>query len=254
MEADSSKVMYSGMVLSRFMLLGASLGYIFKGLTIATRYSLLRKQFRDADNNEIRIYDYQLQKEKLFTILAQAYAMASCVPLTQNLVSEVMSRAQNKDFSMLKTCHLKLSGYKAVFSRWVTTGMTTLIQACGGHGYSHFSGLPHLMVESFADTIQEGENSVLVLQISRELVKSFQKISVGRFESVDDEYQYLRKFKELSGWVLPMSKQALGDGQLLIQLFEKISVNLTKDASSHLFEKVSEGMDPKTVSSPEYFP
>lgn len=36
-----------------------------QGITIATRYSMFRRQFKDAGNQEIRIMDYQLQQEKL---------------------------------------------------------------------------------------------------------------------------------------------------------------------------------------------
>ena len=47
--------------------------------------------------------------------------------------------------------------------------------ACGGHGYSQASGLPHLYVKYVPANTYEGENTVLFLQTAR---------SVGRAEDV----------------------------------------------------------------------
>jgi acyl-CoA oxidase len=52
------KIMYASMMKVRTFLLGNACGQIFKALTIATRYSVLRKQFKDSLGNEIPIYDY----------------------------------------------------------------------------------------------------------------------------------------------------------------------------------------------------
>lgn len=46
-----------------------------KSVLIATRYSLIRKQFKDDDGNEIPILDYQLQQEKIIPSIAEAYAV-----------------------------------------------------------------------------------------------------------------------------------------------------------------------------------
>ena len=39
--------------------------------------------------------------------------------------------------------------------------------ACGGHGYSQASGLPHLYVNYVPANTYEGENTVLLLQTAR---------------------------------------------------------------------------------------
>lgn len=39
--------------------------------------------------------------------------------------------------------------------------------ACGGHGYSQASGLPHLYVKYVPANTYEGENTVLFLQTAR---------------------------------------------------------------------------------------
>lgn len=44
--------------------------------------------------------------------------------------------------------------------------------ACGGHGFSHYSGLPSLLQELSTFVTVEGENSVMYLQLARYLLKS----------------------------------------------------------------------------------
>jgi acyl-CoA oxidase len=46
-----------------------------KAATIATRYSLIRKQFNDGNGKEMTLLDYQLQQEKVLPRIAEAYAL-----------------------------------------------------------------------------------------------------------------------------------------------------------------------------------
>ena len=45
-----------------------------KIVTIATRYSLLRRQFKNKKNEEIPILDYQTQQAKVISRIGEAYA------------------------------------------------------------------------------------------------------------------------------------------------------------------------------------
>ena len=44
-------------------------------ITIATRYSIFRRQFKNAAKEEIKIIDYQLQQEKIIQRVAEYYAI-----------------------------------------------------------------------------------------------------------------------------------------------------------------------------------
>lgn len=46
-----------------------------QGITIATRYSLFRRQFKDHTKQEIKIIDYQLQQDKILQRVAEYYAI-----------------------------------------------------------------------------------------------------------------------------------------------------------------------------------
>jgi acyl-CoA oxidase len=48
--------------------------YLSLAVTIGTRYSLVRKQFKSETGTEIQILDYQLQQEKIIPHIAECYA------------------------------------------------------------------------------------------------------------------------------------------------------------------------------------
>ena len=62
------------------------------------------------------------------------------------------------------------AGLKA-FSSWVSSaGVETCRLCCGGHGYSHASGLPKIYVDCTPACTYEGENMVLMLQVARQVI------------------------------------------------------------------------------------
>ena len=241
------RALYSGMMFSRFgIILNSTNGY-FRALTIAFRYSLLRKQFKDAEGNEIPIYRYQLQREKLFSELAKAYALTCFSFYTRQVITENFERSKKNDFSLLQTAHLLLSGSKAMSTWWWTQGMTKLIQACGGHGYHMYSGIPDMFRVGFADTILEGENSVLLLQLSRAQVKAFQVATKGDVDKVPELFDYLKDLKGLSELSLEASDEVLQDLDSLLNVFRKTLAYHVKDVSLQIRELVKKGNDPKAV-------
>ena len=45
-------------------------------ITIATRYSFFRRQFKNAAKEEIKVIDYQLQQEKIIDRVAEYFALS----------------------------------------------------------------------------------------------------------------------------------------------------------------------------------
>ena len=244
---NASKVTYSGMMTTRFSIIAGSYSTVFKCVMIAMRYSLLRKQFKDSQGKEIRIYDYQLQKEKLFSELVKAYAMASTVYFARKQVNENFDRSAKNDFSLLQPTHILLCASKALFSWWDSQGCMRLIQACGGHGYHMYSYLPYVLRDSFANTILEGENSVLILQVSRNLLKTAQNALSGKHKEISGDEAYFLQAKEIQGFTFEATKQALADPENLIKAFQKTVLHLTQLGAKEIAQKVAEGMDPKAV-------
>lgn len=240
--------MYASMMAVRTYLLKTAYCHLFKGLTIATRYSVLRKQFKNSEGKEIAIYDYQLQQQKLFSEMAKAYAMSFATRQVNSLILANTEGAKNGDFSLLSQTHTILSGYKALFTWWETKGILNLIQSCGGHGYSQYSGLPSIFTDSFPDTILEGENSILLLQVARGLLKAAQQIQMGSSDKVQNGLKYLIGTDDLMEFELPETEEAIQNTEQLVQTFAKISAFHVRDTSIAMFTHIQNGIHPKEVS------
>ena len=68
------KVLYASMMITRKLIITAFPKLYSNALTIATRYSLYRKMFKDTQKQEIIIANYQTQQDKLIPLIADFYA------------------------------------------------------------------------------------------------------------------------------------------------------------------------------------
>lgn len=65
------------------------------------------------------------------------------------------------DYSLLDEIHHLSSGMKSVFTQVCFDGLVTIRQACGGAGYSAWSGLPFLIDDFSPNVTLEGDNTVM---------------------------------------------------------------------------------------------
>jgi len=72
-----------------------------------------------------------------------------------------MVQVESGDFSLLELLHHYTSGFKAFFTDMAFKGLDNLRQACGGAGFSAYSGLPNLVFEYSPQPTFEGENTVM---------------------------------------------------------------------------------------------
>jgi hypothetical protein len=151
------------------------------------------------------------------------------------------------DFSELQSTHIMLCALKAIFTSWEADGYANLIKACGGHGYSSYSGLPHLLTEGFPNQIMEGENSMLLLQTTRLLVKGFAAIQRGKAHKVSGNLSFLKNMDEIMEQVFPATPETLTP-EILAKMFTKATCHLTRELTMKMFNLVQqEGHDAKLV-------
>ena len=105
-----------------------------------------------------------------------------------------------------------LCAHKAYFTEWATYGIIQLIRACGGHGFSHFSGLPVMLFQQFPDMILEGE----VLMSESKMKDCCKKLEDLLFEEISKNFDPVeamqakkkRRRKQMEESVeLPFSKE-----------------------------------------------
>lgn len=75
-------------------------------------------------------------------------------------------------------------------------GLEVCRRACGGHGFSHYSGLPTLINEYSANVTLEGENTVLYLQVARYLLKNFKYLKTKK-KQLGESVKYIESIDHL---------------------------------------------------------
>ncbi|XP_068448392.1 peroxisomal acyl-coenzyme A oxidase 1 isoform X2 [Clinocottus analis] len=177
----SAKLTYGTMVFIRSMIVGESFRALAKSCTIAIRYSSVRHQSEIRPGEpEPQILDYQTQQYKLFPLLAMAYAFSFVGQYMRQTYHRISGDINEGDFSELPELHALSAGLKA-FTTWATNSAIEVCRmSCGGHGYSRSSGLPDIYVEFTPTCTYEGENTVMMLQTARYLMKSYRQAKEGQ--------------------------------------------------------------------------
>ncbi|RGP71357.1 acyl- oxidase [Fusarium longipes] len=188
----SSIVFQSGSVLAR-------------GVTIATRYCAVRRQFQDrdadaGDTGENQVLNYTMVQHRLLPLLASAYALHFTGRAMINLYNANQKRmAQGRDArdanstkrapgpeelnpgsDHLADLHAISCSLKAFASTTAAEGLEVCRRACGGHGYSAFSGIGSWYADYLPTVTWEGDNYMLTQQVARYLLKSARAVLAGK--------------------------------------------------------------------------
>ncbi|GAA6098663.1 peroxisomal acyl-coenzyme A oxidase 1 isoform X2 [Tachysurus ichikawai] len=232
----SDKLTYGTMVFIRAMIVGESAIALSKSCTIAIRYSAVRHQSElRAGEPEPQILDYQAQQYKLFPLLATAYAFTFVGQYMKNMYNRITGDINQGDFSELPELHALAAGLKA-FTTWtVNAGIEVCRMACGGHGYSRSSGLPDIYVTFTATCTYEGENTVMMLQTARYLVKSYRQVRDGKQLSgivsyLNDAHQHIQPQPTGSRPTVIN----INDLQSLVEAYKRRAAHLVETAAKSL--------------------
>jgi len=213
-----------------------------QALTIGVRYSLIRTQFADENGKERKVLDYQLQQDKMITNLALTYAIHAGALRARDMINENIRRVLEKeDFSMMPDCHNILSGTKAFYSWESLDAINTIRMGCGGHGFSSYSGFTNIFQELSTNPTHEGENSVMVLQVARYLVKALETLRNGK--RLPEIVDYLKDLDNVISGDLKLKAENI-EGLCLGTLLEIMKVNaayLVFNAGNALMEGAQEG-------------
>lgn len=244
----NEKIIYSSMLKVRICLLSTSALTLARACCIATRYSFIRKQFKDSNGQEIPIINYQLQQNKLFPLIAKSYVMISNYHIISKLIQQSNRNIlQNKDFSLLQECHVYLAGAKSFYTQWCSNGLNVCMQSCGGHGYSQYSGIPYLIQTFAPNTILEGENTMLSLQVSRFLLKNYGALMSGKEDKIKGQALFMTKASEFEKYPIA-SKDKLKCRKCVSVLFQKLALQLIEEIGSKFAEKLGE-LDRLTIQN-----
>ncbi|XP_072276971.1 peroxisomal acyl-coenzyme A oxidase 2 [Pyxicephalus adspersus] len=178
----SDKINYFTMIAVRVsMIRGEVVEALMKACTIAVRYSAVRRQSElKPGAQEAKILDYQTQQQKLLPLLATCYSIHFMAKYLNDFYNKVFKEIRKEDFNSLAELHAVVSGLKAFATEICSNGVEVCRKACGGHGYSLYSGIPSIYTKVVASCTYEGENTVLHLQAARFLIKCFGAAQSGK--------------------------------------------------------------------------
>ena len=237
-KALNDKLTYGTMVFVRVMLVHDIVSYLLKAVTITTRYSAVRRQGQiNSEKPEVQILDYVTQQYKIFPNLAACFAFRMAADWIWNMYNTVTAELDQGDLDKLPELHALSCCLKAVASADAANGVEQLRLACGGHGYMDASSFPAIYGLLTAICTYEGENTVLLLQTARYLVKIWKQAVSG--QSLPSTVQYLtvaakgikqRPWKNTLGCIIE-AHQAVAAGKIRLAT-ENMDSRIQKGISS----------------------
>ncbi|XP_017948522.1 peroxisomal acyl-coenzyme A oxidase 2 isoform X1 [Xenopus tropicalis] len=237
----SDKINYFTMVAVRVSMLRAEvLEALMKACTISIRYSAVRRQSElKPGDREPKILEYQTQQQKLLPLLATCYAIHFTTCHVNKVYDEVYGAIQAGNFDSLPELHALVSGIKAYATEICSNGIEVCRKACGGHGYSLFSGLPSLYTKVTASCTYEGENTVLHLQAARFLIKCYAAARSG--QSLPHSVAYLSS--PISGACQASSHTHFLNPDVYIKAYQHRAYRLIDSAAFKMRNLVQSGME-----------
>ncbi|XP_058104382.1 peroxisomal acyl-coenzyme A oxidase 1-like [Magnolia sinica] len=230
------QLVYGTMVYVRQTIVQDASCALSRAVCIAVRYSAVRRQFGSQDGGpETQVIDYKTQQSRLFPLLASAYAFRFVGEWLKWLYTDVTQRLQANDFSTLPEAHACTAGLKSLTTTATADGIEECRKLCGGHGYLCSSGLPELFAVYVPACTYEGDNTVLLLQVARFLMKTVSQLGSGK-EPVGTT-SYMRRVQHLmqctcdarraEDWLKPA---------IILEAFEARSVRLAIACAQNIGE------------------
>ncbi|KAM7274668.1 hypothetical protein ACFE04_016534 [Oxalis oulophora] len=137
------------------------------GLATAIRYALSRRAFSVTPNGpEVLILDYPSHQRRLLPLLAKTYAMSFAA-------NELRMIYVNRSPETKKLLHVVSSAFKATLTWHNMRTLQECREACGGQGLKTENRVGHLKAEFDVQSTFEGDNNVLMQQVSKALFGEF---------------------------------------------------------------------------------
>jgi acyl-CoA oxidase len=150
-------------------------------LTIAIRYGERRAQFSAPDGSPVAILDYLAHQRILLPALARSYALHFAQSeLVELLVETTPPYAATtslddppEEDERRRELEARAAGIKAMATWHATHTIQACREACGGAGYMSENRLTGLKADTDVFTTFEGDNTVLLQLVAKELLTGF---------------------------------------------------------------------------------
>ncbi|KAF2491208.1 acyl-CoA oxidase [Lophium mytilinum] len=173
-----------------------------RAVTIAVRYSCVRRQFHDRDEKgagpEMKVLDYPTVQIRILPLLATTFALHYTGEMMFELYGSTRESIERGDFSTIAELHSASSGLKSLCTTLAADGIETCRRAMGGHGFGGGSGLVGINADYLSKPTVEGDNWMITQQVAAYLIKKMttavEKPDSPPADSVDELFQmYIRQ-------------------------------------------------------------
>ncbi|XP_075166655.1 acyl-coenzyme A oxidase 1-like [Haematobia irritans] len=234
-KSPTTALTFFPMVIGRCVVIDSGVALLSMAVTIATRYSAVRRQGpMNANEPERQILDYATQQLKLFPEIANCVAYKFTAHKIWQLFDQTSKDITHGEYGCIPEMHALSCCIKVLNSQDTATGIEILRLACGGHGYLASSNMGCLYVDAAAACTYEGENTVLLLTTARFLLKFYQNAKDGG--KLPPSAIYLREYletKESIKWT--------GSWLNLVKILQYTAANKIRLAYEHFMRRLNDG-------------
>lgn len=172
--------------------------HLSKAVTIAMRYSIVRRQSPiDPNLPEPKVIEHVTQQMKIFPLIAKVFAIKFAADNLMRMYVKVTKEIESGDLVRLPELHALSCCLKAVSSNEAVQAVEKCRLACGGHGFLQSAGFHDIYTNCTAAQTYEGENTVMLLQTARYLIKAWSQALSG--QTLPPTVQYLQNYKHQTG-------------------------------------------------------
>lgn len=211
-------------------------------ITIATRYAVGRRQFKGdgSKGEETQLIDYPLHQRRLMPILALTYVAALATDRLEkqheSVVEELEAAVQRNDE---KAIHKSLADTKSLFVdsaslkstlTWLAEqSITESRQACGGLGYSAYSGFGKSYADWVVQCTWEGDNNVLGMSAGRTIIKNVSDV-LNKKAKITGTSLFLSNAAQLVGTDLILKNEEDLTPRKVLRALETLIVRISQSA------------------------
>ncbi len=178
--------MLGTLVQGRVCVGGAGINAAKVALTIATRYSVRRRQFEATSPDEEQLLlDYGMHQRRLLPLIARTYALHFAQEVVAGQLHDVFSGPgptdEVGDEHGRRMLESRAAATKALGTWHATRTIQECREACGGAGYISENRFAALKADTDVFTTFEGDNHVLLQLVAKGLLTDY----AGEFEDMD---------------------------------------------------------------------
>lgn len=166
----SSVLTYGTMMFVRVVIIKDMASYLSKAVTIALRYSMVRRQSPIEPNKpEPKIIEHVTQQYKIFPAIAKVIVFKITAEFLWEMYNQVTHDLDKGDLERLPELHALSCCLKAVCTDEASKAVETLRLACGGHGYLNSAGFQDIY--GMVTAAQTYEGTKILTHFSSKLCK-----------------------------------------------------------------------------------